>query len=105
MTHKAKKVVIVTERLLLDRLATLVERCGGTGYTVVSAGGKGSRGVRAPDRTNLVDGFANIRMEVVAAEPVARRIAEEAAAAFFEDYPGIAFLEDVEVLRPHKFGG
>ncbi|MEO1092102.1 MAG: hypothetical protein AAFX81_15850 [Pseudomonadota bacterium] len=104
MTHRAKKTVIITEKLILEGVVKIVERCGGTGYTVVAAGGKGSRNVRSQDRPRVVDGFANVQIEVICASAeIATHIAEEVAATYFENYSGITYLEDVEILRPGKF--
>lgn len=104
MTHKARKLVIITEKLILDGVTRIIEACGGSGYTVVAAGGKGSRGVRSQDRPAVVDGFANVKIEVITARPeVAQRIAETVAERYFANYSGITYLEDVEILRRAKF--
>lgn len=104
MTHKASKVVIITEKLIFDQVTRLIETSGGKGYTVVAAGGKGSRGVRSTGRAAVVDEFSNVKIEVVTADrETANRIAENVARMFFRDYSGITYFEDVEVLRPEKF--
>lgn len=104
MTHKAKKVVIITEKLIVEGVIKIVERCGATGYTVFAAGGKGSRGVRSEDRPKVVDAFSNVQIEIITSnDAVANQIVDEVAATYFENYSGITYLEDVEVLRPHKF--
>jgi len=106
MTHIAKKAVIITEKLILDGVTRIVERAGATGWTVVAAGGKGSRGVRTQDRPAVVDGFANVKIEVIVADAaLAERIVEEVARVYFTNYSGIAYLEEVEILRPAKFIG
>jgi nitrogen regulatory protein PII len=100
MTHKASKVVIITEKLILDRVARVIENCGGKGYTVVAAGGKGSRGVRSA----VVDELSNVKIEVITARrETANRIADEVAGTFFGDYSGITYFEEVEILRPERF--
>ena len=105
MTHKAKKIVIITEKLILDGVVKIIEREGARGYTVFACGGKGSRGVRSEDRPRVVDAFANVQIDVIAgSEEVANRIAEEVATTYFQNYSGITYLEDVEILRPGKFG-
>ncbi len=104
MAHRAKKIVIITEKLILPGVAQIIERCGGTGYTVVAAGGKGRRNLRPADRLGIVDEFTNVKVEVItSSEAVANRIADEVAAQYFADYSGITYMEDVEVLRPRKF--
>lgn len=104
MTHKATKVVIITEKIILDGVTQIIEDAGASGYTVVAAGGKGSRGVRSSDRPAVVDAFSNMKVEVItASREMADRIADEVAARYFENYSGITYLEEVEVLRPQKF--
>ncbi len=104
--HQATKVVIITERSILDGVAEIIEANGATGYTYVQAGGKGSRGKRAIDRVPQVAGIhANVKIEVIVADhDVAERIVEAVATRYFENYSGIAYVEPVEILRPHKFG-
>jgi hypothetical protein len=40
MAKPAKKLVIVTEKILLKKIADIIEESGATGYTVVETGGK-----------------------------------------------------------------
>jgi len=104
MTHKARKIVIITEKLIVEGVTRIIEESGATGYTIVAAGGKGSRGVRSMDRTAVVDAFANVKIEVItASDELANSIADKVAAKYFSNYSGITYLEDVEVLRPQKF--
>lgn len=105
MTHMATKIVIITEKLILEKVKRVIEAAGATGYTIVAAGGKGSRGVRASGRAAaVVDAFTNVKVEVIMANrEAAVKIADEVAARFFEDYSGITYLENVEILRPDKF--
>lgn len=104
MTSKATKVVIITEKLILDKVARLIESVGASGYTVVAAGGKGSRGVRSSGRAAVIDEFSNVKIEVITADRAkATRIADQVAERFFDNYSGIIYLEGVEILRPQKF--
>ena len=106
MSQQASKLVIVTERLLLKKIAKIIDEAGATGYTVVPAGGKGSRNVPSSGRPSVSsDEFSNIKFEVLTpSREMAVRISNEVAARFFEDYSGIAYLCDVmEVLHAHKF--
>ncbi|NBB92604.1 MAG: hypothetical protein GVY32_05480 [Gammaproteobacteria bacterium] len=105
MSHyKATKVVIITEKLILAKVTKLIEAAGATGYTITPAGGMGSRGVRSTNRAAVIDEFSNVKIEVITGDKqAANRIADEVAEQFFENYSGITYLEEVEILRPHKF--
>ena len=103
--HPATKVVIITESSILDGVAELLEEHGATGYTYTSAGGKGSRGKRRIDRAPQVGGILeNVKIEAIVPDhDVAERITEAVVAAYFDNYPGITYVEPVEILRPGKF--
>lgn len=104
MTQQASKLVIVTEKMLLKKIAQIIDEAGATGYTVVDAGGKGSRNVRSSGRPNVSDTQSNIKIEVLTAKrDIALKISDQVAAEFFDDYAGIAYLCDAEVLHAHTF--
>jgi len=104
MNHKAKKIVIITEKLIAEGVAKIIEECGATGYTITSAGGKGSRGIRSEKRGVALDAFSNVKIQVItSSEAMANDIASKVANKYFENYSGITYLEDVEILRPQKF--
>ena len=104
MTQKASKLVIVTEKLLLKKIAKIVDEAGATGYTVVEVGGKGSRNVRSSGQPTVSDTQSNIKFEVLTRDrDMALKISDEVAARFFDDYSGIAYLCEAEVLHAHKF--
>ncbi len=96
---RRKLVTVVCEAALESRLTETVMRLGAHGYTVTDARGRGSRGVR----NAAWDEAANIRLEVVCEEPVARRIAEHLQQHYYANYAMVLFCTDVEVLRPDKF--
>ena len=103
--HQATKIVIITERSILDGVADILEENGATGYTYVAAGGKGSRGKRRIDRSPQVAGILeNVKIEVIVPNhEVAEAITEAVVEAYFADYSGITYVELVEILRPAKF--
>lgn len=105
MTQHASKLVIVTEKVLLKQVAKIIDEAGATGYTVVDAGGKGSRNVRSSGQPSVSDTNANIKFEILTPNrEMAVKISDEVAAHFFDNYSGIAYLCDVmEVLHAHKF--
>ncbi|MEL6818761.1 MAG: DUF3240 family protein [Pseudomonadota bacterium] len=103
--HAATKIVIITERSILEGVAELLEEHGATGYTYTSAGGKGSRGKRRIDRVPQIAGvLENVKIEVIVPEhEVAERITEAVVETYFDDYSGITYVVPVEILRPGKF--
>ncbi|MFP4299843.1 MAG: P-II family nitrogen regulator [Spirulinaceae cyanobacterium] len=105
MTQNASKLVIVTEKVLLNKVAKIIDKAGATGYTVVAAGGKGSRGVRSSGQPTVGDAFSNVKFEILTPNrDMAVKISDEVAAQFFDDYSGIAYICDVmEVLHAHTF--
>lgn len=104
MTQQASKLVIVTEKVLLKKIAKIIDQAGATGYTVVDAGGKGSRNVRSSGEPTVSDTQSNIKFEVLTRNrDMALKISDEVAARFFDDYSGIAYICSAEVLHAHKF--
>lgn len=104
MTQQASKLVIVTEKLLLKQIAKIIDKAGATGYTVVAAGGKGSRNMRSSGEPTVSDTYSNIKIEVLTPNrDMALKISDEIATQFFDDYSGIAYLCDAEVLHAHMF--
>lgn len=106
MYHKAIKLIIVTEKFICEDVCKIIESCGGTGYTLVPAGGKGlHHHLHAIDsKAMLVDEFANIKIEVVCGDRAkAERMSKELMEKCFQDYPGIMYLESVEVQRLEHF--
>ena len=103
--HAATKIVIITERSILDGVAELLEEHGATGYTYTQAGGKGSRGKRRIDRAPQVTSILeNVKIEVIVPDhDMAERITEAVVDAYFDNYSGITYVEPVEILRPAKF--
>lgn len=104
--HQAEKVVIITEKLISQKVFNIIEECGATGYTIVAAGGKGSRNVRTTnERAIVVDDFANVKIEVIVKDrDTAEQIITRVSDKYFANYPGICYIEAVEILRPAKFG-
>lgn len=104
MTHKAKKIVIITEKFIVEQVTKLIEDCGATGYTICSAGGKGSRGKRSEGRGGVSEAYANVKIEsIVGDEALAHEIINKVAEKYFANYSGITYIENVEIVRPQKF--
>lgn len=106
MAKPATMLVIVTENLLLKKIAKIIKEAGATGYTVVAAGGEGSRNIRSSGQPSVSDTLSNIKIEVLTdSREMAVKISDEVAAQFFDNYSGIAYLCNAEVLSAHKFCG
>jgi nitrogen regulatory protein PII len=104
MTQQASKLVIVTEKLLLKQIVKIIDEAGAAGYTVMEAGGKGSRNVRSSGQPTVGDTYSNIKIEILTADrDMALKISDEVAVQFFDDYSGIAYICDAEVLHAHTF--
>ena len=104
--HHAEKLVIITEKMVSKKACEMIEACGATGYTIVAAGGKGRRNMRSTsDSASVVDAFANVKIEVIVNDKVmAETIMNQVTEKLFKHYSGITYLENVEILRPKKFG-
>ncbi|WP_448574017.1 P-II family nitrogen regulator [Trichothermofontia sp.] len=106
MAKPAKKLVIVTEKVLLKKIAAIIEEAGASGYTVLETGGKGSRNVRSTGHPNVSDTTANIKFEVLTPDRImAQTIASQVAEKFFTDFAGMIYLCDAEVLYGQSFCG
>lgn len=103
--YTAEKVVIITEKIISEGVCEIIDACGATGYTIVAAGGKGSRNMRSmAERASVVDGFANIKIEIIVNNyEMAECIMDGVKEKYFQNYSGITYLEDIKVLRPEKF--
>ncbi len=106
MAKSAKKLVIVTEKILLKKVAKIIDEAGATGYTVVETGGKGSRNVRSSGQPSVSDTQANIKFEVLTdSRDMAEKIANRVGVEFFLNYAGIVYICDAEVLYGQSFCG
>ncbi|WP_027882587.1 P-II family nitrogen regulator [Meiothermus rufus] len=93
-----KLVTIIAEAYLEERLVREIKQLGAKGYTITSARGEGSRGVRASEWEGN-----NIRLETIASPAVAEKILQRLAEIYFANYAVIAYVENVEVMRGDKY--
>lgn len=103
--HAATKIVIITERSILEGVADLLESHGVTGYTYTAAGGKGSRGKRRMGRVPQVNSILeNVKIEAIVPDhDTAEQITAAVVDEYFDNYSGITYTEPVQILRPGKF--
>lgn len=82
----------------------IVVEAGASGYTVFDGSGKGSHHVKRRDRPSVVDDFSLVKIEVIVADrTTADAIVAKVASAYFDEFSGIVYLEEVEILRLEKF--
>ncbi|NJK77150.1 MAG: hypothetical protein HC786_25525 [Richelia sp. CSU_2_1] len=106
MSKHANKLVIVTEKVLLKKVAQIIDEAGATGYTVVDTGGKGSRNVRSTGKPSSADTDSNVKFEILTENrEMAETIADKVAMKYFTDYAGIAYICGAEVLYGRSFCG
>ncbi|MEN9214609.1 MAG: hypothetical protein Q6J44_02955 [Gloeomargarita sp. DG02_4_bins_56] len=106
MAKPAKKLVIITEKILLKKIAQIIEESGASGYTVLETGGKGSRNVRSSGQPSVSDTKANVKFEVLTPDrDLAEKIADQIGMQFFLDFAGMIYLCDAEVLYGQSFCG
>lgn len=98
-TNQRKLLTIITEALLESSITAALDELGASGYTVVNARGRGSRGMRDAGW----ESSGNIRVEVVCDAELAERIAEKFRDRFYDHYAMILYISDIAVLRPDKF--
>jgi len=104
MLMKAKKVVVVTEKVLLERIVALALAAGATGYTSTYANGSGHRGVRSDALSGHGEIFSNVKIEfIIGCAEVAQKIIDEVVAKYFNNHAGIIYVVEVEVARMQQF--
>ncbi len=99
LTEKRALLTIITEAAIEQTLLRDMERMGVRGYTVSDARGRGSRGVRNAAWTEA----ANIRIEIICPRPQAESVLDHIQQRYYANYAMVAYLLDVEILRPEKF--
>ena len=94
-----KLLTIVTEAALENELRQDLENLGASGYTIVNARGKGSRGIRDAGWTT----DRNIRVEIICDAVLAEKIAEHMQEHYYRDFAMVMYISDVGIMRPEKF--
>lgn len=97
-TVKVRKVTIVGEALLEERIVRELRGLGARGFTISEARGEGSRGLGAGDWEGR-----EVRIESIVSPAVADAILAHVAERYFANFALIAWVEDVEVVRGEKY--
>lgn len=98
-TETRTLLTVFTEAAIESALLRDLDQLGARGYTVSDARGRGSRGVRDAAWQEA----ANIRVEVICSRERAENILTHLQARYYTNYAMVAFVHDVEILRPQKF--
>ena len=101
-THQAKRVAIIIEQVMQDRLADALEGAGVTGYTVLPVlGGSGRSG--AWSRDGQVTRAGGMVQFVCIIRPERLDGLLDDAFAVVERHIGVVTVSDCEVLRAERF--
>ncbi len=94
-----RHLTIIAERLLKDRILNHLDKLGVSGYTVIESEGRG-------DRSFVVDEWQgdNIEIQVIARREVIDAVARKLRERYFAHHSIILYAQDVDVLRPEKYG-
>ena len=98
-TEKRTLLTVITESAIEELLLKDLDKLGVHGYTVSDARGRGGRGVRDATWGEV----SNIRLEVICARALAETVLNHIQQHYYANYAMVAFLHDVEILRPEKF--
>ena len=93
-----RRVTIIAEAILEERLVRDVKQAGAKGYTITEARGEGSRGIRASEWEGR-----NIKLETIVSGEVEERLLTRLSTAYFANFAVIAYTEDVQVVRGEKY--
>ncbi|MCT0201437.1 hypothetical protein KQ302_12900 [Synechococcus sp. CS-602] len=104
MSQPVCKLIIITEEILLKKIAKIIKEAGATGYTILAAAGEGSRNVRSTGEPSVSHTFSNIKFEVLtSSRELADAIQNKVVEKYFDNYSCITYISSVEALRAHKF--
>ena len=97
-TSPLKRVTIVGASSLEEVLIKDLQRFGVKGYTYDRVHGVGAKGIRPNEWVG-----PNTRFEIVVAPEEADKLMEFLADTYYESYALLAWMDDVQVLRPDLF--
>ncbi len=99
--NNIKRLEVMIESPLVDRVLREIDASGAKGYTVLRA--HSGRGERGTWREGQISAAQHMMMVIVIAhkpvtDEILKRLAEN-----LETYSGVVTVSDVDVLRPHRF--
>jgi PII-like signaling protein len=100
-THRKKRIELIVESSLVDRLVAEIEAAGASGYTTHPViGGKGHHGTW--QELGITPGAGMLTIVVIASPELADRLVP-ALYAQMTDFSGVILMSDVEVIRSAHF--
>ncbi|MGV3661094.1 MAG: P-II family nitrogen regulator [Prosthecobacter sp.] len=94
-----KRVTIICESILEERVIELLREIGAHGHTAFTVRGGGHQGERYADITET----ANVQIDIILKPSMAEQLLHRLQRDFFAAYAMVAYESDVRVLRPDKF--
>ena len=101
-THKAKRVVITIEKIMLSRLTAAIEKADVSGYSILPVfGGSGRSGPwTREDNIGRGDGMVQV---ICIIKPERLDTLLESAFEVVERHIGVVTISDCDVLRAERF--
>ncbi len=100
-THTRKKIEIIVDAPLVNRITREIDQIGATGYTVFrSVGGRGHDGSWREDQ--LTGTQQKVLIKIIIGESRAEALIERLSSQL-ERYSCIIYVSTVEVVRAEKF--
>ena len=100
-THVRKKIEIIVDAPLTERVTRTIDDIGATGYTVFrSIGGRGADGVWQEDQ--LTGTQQKVLIKIIVSERKADQLIDTLSTQL-ERYSCIMYVSTVEVVRAEKF--
>jgi len=101
-THKAKRVEITIEKIMLSRLTRAMEGAGVTGYSVLPVFGGSGRSGAWTREGSVSRGEGMVQVNCIIKESGMDALLD-AAFAVVEKHIGVVCITDCEVLRAERF--
>lgn len=100
-THRKKRIELIVESAIVDRLVAEIEAAGASGYTTHPViGGRGHHG--AWQEIGITPGAGMLAIVVIASPELADRLVPKLYTAM-ADFSGVILMSDVEVIRSAHF--
>lgn len=93
-----KKLTIIAEALLRERILADLKSLGVKGYSIARVEGEGIRHLHTSDFEG-----DNIQIDTILSAELADRVLELLNRKYFRDFSIIAYLQDAQVLRSERF--